>query len=289
MEKISEFIKNKAYFGGYPTQEQVEEYQKFGFRYFIDLTKEGEKGITPYKTEYEYINYPISDHRVPSDWKSFSVLIIKLSNFIRKLSNSEKIYIHCKGGHGRAGVVVACIMCYLYKIPPVESISKTTKYHNKRQGMRDKWKKMGSPQTRSQKHFVTKFFEPLSVYNNINNNYFSSIFGNYAPIKVEIPVLGKFENAQLAYEKFKEKVIVECKNNDSINDNIWKIIKEDVMYTILSYKFDQHNELSEKLLNTGLRPIIIHSNDNFWGLQEKSGRNILGKMITKLREELYLE
>ena len=289
MEKISEFIKNKAYFGGYPTQEQVEEYQKIGFRYFIDLTKEGEKRTTPYKTEYEYINYPISDHRVPSDWKSFAVLIIKLSNIIRKLSDSEKIYIHCKGGHGRAGVVVACIMCYLYKIGPVESISKTTKYHNKRQGMRDKWKKMGSPQTRSQKHFVTKFFEPLNVYNNINNNYFSSIFGNYAPIKVEIPVLGKFENAQLAYEKFKEKVIVECKNNDSINDNIWKIIKEDVMYTILSYKFDQHNVLSEKLLNTGLRPIIINSNDNFWGFQEKSGRNILGKMITKLREELYLE
>ena len=51
----------------------------------------------------------------------------------------------------------------------------------------------------------------------------------------------------------------------------------------------QHNDISNKLLNTGLRPVIIHSNNVFWGYKEKTGRNILGKMITKLREELYLE
>lgn len=288
METISEFIKNKAYFGGYPTQQQVEEYQKFGFRYFVNLTNDGEKRLTPYKTEYEYIQYPISDHRIPSDWQSFATLIIKLSNIIRKLSNGKKMYIHCKGGHGRAGVVVACILCYLYKISPVESISKTTKYHNRRKGIRDKWKKMGSPQTRSQKHFVTKFFEPLIVYNNINNNYFSSIFGNEFPTDIKIPNLGEFKNAQLAYKAFKQKVITECEN-DNITKNIWGTIKEDAMYTILSYKFDQHNDISNKLLNTGLRPVIIHSNNVFWGYKEKTGRNILGKMITKLREELYLE
>lgn len=288
MENISEFIKNKAYFGGYPTQQQVEEYQKIGFRYFVNLTKDGEKGLKPYITEYTYIHYSISDHRIPSDWQSFATLIIKLSNDIRKLSNKEKMYIHCKGGHGRSGVVVACILCYLYKISPTESIIKTTKYHNRRKGIRDKWKKMGSPQTKSQKNFVTKFFEPLIVYNNIKNNYFS-FFGNEFPSEINIPNLGKFKNAQLAYKAFKQKIITECKNDD-ITKDIWKTIKEDAMYTIISYKFDQHLNISNKLLNTGLRPVIIYSNDVFWGYNnEKTGLNILGKMITKLREELYLE
>ena len=55
MELTSEFIKNKAYFGGYPTQEQVNAYEDIGFRYFVDLTQDGEKRITPYKTKYNYI------------------------------------------------------------------------------------------------------------------------------------------------------------------------------------------------------------------------------------------
>lgn len=98
MKTISEFIKNKAYFGGYPTQ-QVEEYQKFGFRHFVNLTRDGEKRLTPYKTEYEYTHYPISDHRISSDWKNFATLIFKLSNTIRKLSDGEKE--HYGNGNGK--------------------------------------------------------------------------------------------------------------------------------------------------------------------------------------------
>jgi len=78
--------------------------------------------------------------------------------------------------------------------------------------------------------------------------------------------------------------LTECEN-----EKIWETIKEDAMYTIISYKFDQHTDISNKLLNTGLRPVIIHSNNVFWGYKGKTGRNILGKMITKLREEFYLE
>ena len=32
------------------------------------------------------------------------------------LVNNEKIYIHCKGGHGRAGLVVSCILCYTCRL-----------------------------------------------------------------------------------------------------------------------------------------------------------------------------
>jgi predicted NAD-dependent protein-ADP-ribosyltransferase YbiA (DUF1768 family) len=293
MERISEFIKNKAYFGGYPTQEQVNTYEDIGFRYFVDLTRVGEKHITPYTTKYNYIHYPISDHRVPSDWKSFAKLIIKLSNIIRSLQTWEKMYIHCKGGHGRSGIVVACVLCYLYKITPSEAISKTTKYHNRRKGMKKKWRQMGSPQTWSQKHFVTKFFEPLYVYNN-NTTYFSSGFSNDAPLDVEIPGLGRFQTAQEVYNSFKEQTVINNKNyqdNDETveEEDIWDCIKEDAMYTVLSHKFEQHTDLSDKLLDTGLRPVTVRSSDPYWGRQNNSGMNILGKMITKLREDIYME
>lgn len=286
MERISEFVKNKAYFGGYPTQDHVNTYEDLGFRYFVDLTRNGEKRITPYTTKHNYIHYPISDHRVPSDWRSFAKLIIRLSDIIRSLQCGEKMYIHCKGGHGRSGVVVACILCYLYKITPSEAITKTTKYHNRRKDMREKWRKMGSPQTRSQKHFVTKFFEPLYIYNN-NTTYFSTEFGNKALVDVEIPGVGLFQTAQHAYESLKNTTI--NTGNEQSKMDVWDCIKEDAMYKVLSHKFDQHGDLTEKLLDTGLRPVIISSVDPYWGKHYNSGRNILGKMITKLREELYME
>ena len=143
MERTSEFVKNKALFGGYPIQEQVDLFESLGVRYFVDLTCDGEKKITPYKTEYTYIRYSIPDRRVPTNWRSFSQFIIKIGNIIKGLSDGNKLYLHCKGGHGRSGVVVACLLCYLYNMAPPEALSMTTKYHSCRKEMREKWRKMG--------------------------------------------------------------------------------------------------------------------------------------------------
>ena len=111
MDRSSEFIRNKALFGGYPTQEYVNEFETMGVRYFIDLTCEGEKKIVPYTTIYTYERYSISDHRVPTDWNSFAQFISKIGNIIKSRHTGEKVYRHCKGGHGRSGVVVACLLC----------------------------------------------------------------------------------------------------------------------------------------------------------------------------------
>ena len=78
MDKASYFVDNKALFGGYPTQKEVEEYENNGVRYFINLTEDGEKGIEPYITKYVYIHYPIKDRKAPKDWKSFSEFIGRL-------------------------------------------------------------------------------------------------------------------------------------------------------------------------------------------------------------------
>jgi hypothetical protein len=42
-------------------------------------------------------------------------------------------------------------------------------------------------------------------------------------------------------------------------------------------------------LNTGLRPIVEHTkDDNFWGDGgDGSGKNMLGKILTKVRNKYY--
>lgn len=304
MERSSEFIKNKALFGSYLLQEQVDFFEKYGVRYFIDLTCDGEKKIVPYKTKYTHIRYPITDCRVPTDWKSFSQFIIRVANIIKDLPSGHKVYIHCKGGHGRAGIVVACLLCYLYRLTPSEALSKTTKYHSRRLEMREKWRRMGSPQTRSQKHFVTKFFEPLYIYNH-ETNYFSSGFNNDANIPVMVPGFGLFPTATSAFHAFKDPQNVKYVKSLEITTDIdeiykivneyqerenWKKIRESVMYGILKLKFDQNDNLKTQLLNTGLRPIVVRSHDSYWGkLDNNIGKNTLGKMLMALRKEMYVE
>jgi protein-tyrosine phosphatase len=159
MERCSYFIENKALFGGFPTQEIVKELENMGVRYFVDLTRFNESKTTPYCTHYEYIHYPIMDHSIPRDLTDFVYFIAYIGHIINILEEGELIYIHCKGGHGRSGVVVASLLCSINKITPDESIKLTSEYHSRRTVMREKWRIIGSPQTRHQKMFVHKFYE----------------------------------------------------------------------------------------------------------------------------------
>ena len=302
MNRCSFFIKNKALFGGFPIQEYVDEYESNGVRHFINLTYDNETKIKPYKTNYNYIQFPIKDHRVPTDWKLFSIFIIKIANIINNLSLNEKIYIHCKAGHGRSGVVVACLLCYLYNYSPSDAITKTNKYHNKRVILKEKWKKIGSPQTRAQKHFITKFFEPLYVYNNCYKNYFSYGFSNESNISVTIPNYGMFLSAEAAFQSFKDpennfyvgKLEVSSSSEETFlisstckKKSDWDSKKDDIMYKILNLKFEQHEDIKNNLINTGLRKIIIISDNNYWGYSDNLGLNKLGILLMKLRENIY--
>lgn len=304
MDRSSEFIKDKALFGSYPTQEAVEELEYNNVKYFIDLTCTGEKKITPYKTNYTYIKYPIIDHRVPTDWNSFAKFILKLSSIIQFLGEDEKVYIHCKGGHGRSGIVVACLLCYLYGMSPSEAISKTSRYHSKRVEMREKWRRIGSPQTRSQKHFISKFFEPLYIYENCTQYYTDGFLLN-SDHPVFIKNIGMFPTAESAFFSFKcpldEKYINKLQNSKStdeiyriektvIDPPNWKKIRISLMYMVLYEKFIQNKKIQSYLLNTGLRPIKFCSIDLYWGVSDnkkQTSENILGKLLVKLRKNLY--
>jgi ribA/ribD-fused uncharacterized protein len=68
----------------------------------------------------------------------------------------------------------------------------------------------------------------------------------------------------------------------------WESAKDGIMLEALRAKFDQHPELRKLLLETGNRPLVEHtSNDRYWADGgDGSGRNRLGELLMRLREEL---
>lgn len=68
----------------------------------------------------------------------------------------------------------------------------------------------------------------------------------------------------------------------------WESAKDQVMYDVLRAKFTQHQELYDLLLSTGYREIVEHTeNDHYWADGgDGSGKNMLGILLMKLRQEL---
>ncbi len=68
----------------------------------------------------------------------------------------------------------------------------------------------------------------------------------------------------------------------------WEKNKEDFMYTVCLAKFTQNAELEEKLLATGDK-ILEEGNtwgDTEWGVCNGAGKNLLGKILMRIRGEL---
>ena len=278
MNQCSYFIKDKAMFGSFPTQQSIEELEQEGVKFFLDLTYPEETKITPYTTKYTYINYPIHDRNVPVDIPSFCRLIVKISGIITSLRKNDRLYVHCRAGHGRSGVVVASILCYIFKLTPYDALIYTTKCHNNRSVMKDKWRRIGSPQTYQQKKFIYKVFHPI----NINKIYKPNVYYYKIYIKDNI-----FDHIFHAYNYYKQ--IYETEPNNAMflefdGDN-WDSKKDNIMHFIVVKSIETNYELKSNLLESHLRPILARlEHDSLWGTgHDNSGENRLGKILNAIR------
>lgn len=68
----------------------------------------------------------------------------------------------------------------------------------------------------------------------------------------------------------------------------WNDVKDNYMYEICKAKFTQHEDLAEKLLETGDEELVEGNtwNDTYWGVCNGKGKNQLGKTLMRIREEL---
>jgi len=233
MDNCSFFIDDVALFGSFPSQKDVFELENNGVRYFINLTYEDEKKIKPYITHYKYISFPLADRNVPDDNFKYSVFINKVVNLILSVKKGDIIYIHCKGGHGRSGVVVSCILCVLYNWKAKKSLKYTNIKHNERLNMKSFWRRIGSPQTKQQKDFVMDFYKPLCI--------------NSIPILC----LNSKSTVIMNKNKFNNIVVLYLKNRNHCDSYNYKLL----LY-IIFLKVIQNKDVLKTLLNTFSRPLL---------------------------------
>ncbi|CCV02416.1 thymidylate synthase [Armadillidium vulgare iridescent virus] len=249
------FYKDKALFGGFPTQEEVNLLENIGVKWFVDLTNGKERKTTPYRTCGHCIPYPIIDQKVPSDVVDFVSFVHKLISIISSLNDSEKMYIHCKGGHGRSGLVVAALLCILEEIEPEEAIKRTTFSHNQRHLMKQKWKRIGSPQTRDQISFLYSLFKPIEL-----------LEGDLILCKNPITLTFK-DGTETVFKNVSDAI-----KAIGVNNQYYQIL-----HVVLDCKFSQHSLCKHFLLETGLTNLQCR---DFPGV---------GTICMKLRKQYYLK
>lgn len=68
----------------------------------------------------------------------------------------------------------------------------------------------------------------------------------------------------------------------------WQLVKDDIMYIAIKAKFTQSDSLRKLLLSTGDALLVEAApNDYYWGSgKDGTGKNMLGKLLVKLREEI---
>lgn len=120
--------------------------------------------------------------------------------------------------------------------------------------------------------------------------------------ETEIVVAGmKFRNVEAAFQSFKdEKRQQEFEKLDGVaakklgrKVNLrkdWEQKKDSLMYELLKIKFT-NAELKQKLIETG-DVVLVEINcwgDKYWGVFKGQGKNQLGNLLMKIREELKNE
>lgn len=160
------FYKN-AWFGGYPNECQFQELvQDVKISEFLDLTTIKERQYLEYNYEYDlqkyqevkYQNFCILDNKIPSSTDSFVNL---LRTIAKQIENGDCLYIHCKGGHGRSSLLVACLLMYLNSYSIEVSLQKTKYFHKQRKNLKEKYKDIDVPSSSSQRKYIDTIFHKL--------------------------------------------------------------------------------------------------------------------------------
>lgn len=159
MEKFSASLLNgMLVFGKYPTQKEANIIMKNNYNYIINLCPQSEvTWIPPEWNNVKIINYPFADGNIQSPlygWDSFDPFLNKIIGYIE---NDKKVYIHCKGGHGRGATIAAIIYARITQCSSDEALQDIYNAHQNRIVMKPKWRKLGAPQRVKQINIVHKY------------------------------------------------------------------------------------------------------------------------------------
>lgn len=96
--------------GEYPnTGAKIEAIIGAGVTTFVDLTRRKVEKLEPYEAHsgvQKYLSFPVKDVTTPSILRAKEIL----DAIDDAMQRGEAVYIHCRGGSGRTGVIAGCWM-----------------------------------------------------------------------------------------------------------------------------------------------------------------------------------
>ena len=131
-------IRNKILVGCYPLS-QIQTLIDLGLTEIISLQTPYElKGFDSYLPminlpQIKYYNFPIPDRKVVND-QLMTQYMDQILSIVQGGGGSptKLVYIHCKGGHGRTGVVVSLMLGCFYQLSSQQALELTQKLHDAR-------------------------------------------------------------------------------------------------------------------------------------------------------------
>lgn len=132
----------------------------FGVGYFVDLTEEGE--LVPYKpflpVTVNYYRYPIRDVSVPKSIEKARQIVDDILSFSKRQHGD--VYVHCWGGVGRTGTIIACVIAETMEHPQFDAVMTELR---QRFAQMPKSAYRQTPETKEQEQFVKQYIADVQA------------------------------------------------------------------------------------------------------------------------------
>jgi hypothetical protein len=294
---ISCLLQNCIYFGPFPNQRMINQLISEKFNVIINLTT-GKEEI-PYrivdsppgfpKTDTVYIHYPIDDHYIPLSEHSYCQFILSLLMYIK---DGKKLYIHCRGGHGRSSMVCVSLIYMLnFHYTLFKSMEYTSECHNKRVILRAKWKHRRTPFNSDQYQFLLKIHKAifvqlglgLSLCNDSSKNSITEFKKNiYEWLEHKGPIIHIPK-----HPKYHFTLLGPCDVYTSLHDLYYdtKTTSEQKLEIAKSFYCNKLRDHLPKLRDTYLRKILVMDTPDH--MVQEFYHNTISSIREKYRNERY--
>lgn len=141
-------------------KEKIRQLLDFGVRYFVDLTEDGE--LLPYEhflpTNVTYKRFPIRDVSAPESIEEAKRIV----DYILTCLNSHHgdTYVHCWGGVGRTGTVIACVIAEKMEYPQFDDVMAELR---QRFSQMPKSAHRETPDTKEQEQFIKQYIADVQA------------------------------------------------------------------------------------------------------------------------------
>lgn len=258
-------LNENIYFGPFPNQLMIDRLEEEKFDLIVNLTQDDEclfsnKNNTEiYKiSKKNYTDFPIKDNGTPECSISYCHFIMRLK---KEYNNGRKIYIHCRGGHGRSSMVCVSLLSYIFQHDLKKSIEVVNNSHLERVILRNRWKSKQSPFNYNQYLFLLKMHKYIYINMNSYNKYYNWLF-------YKEPILHNNFTFRNIYELFMDESIDEKE-------------KYKICYDFFMSKFKDHKELECRLQLTYLKKFLLVD------CEDKKFCDTYDLVLSTIRENLY--